>query len=152
MANEPDSGDIKITVSFLKEFQSGVLKPIVDELNTDPNIAELRETKSSAAGKRRLWAGNEALFEPARVLIERYESATGTAPTLYTQVESMQKYLDTLHANISQVVRLAETGEDENIKLTTELNVQQLGAILGAGPTTPPAGPTPPPAPGPTAS
>ncbi|AUI57251.1 hypothetical protein [Amycolatopsis sp. BJA-103] len=140
MADKPDSGDIKITPGFLKDFQDKVLQKMVDDLVKDPNVAELAQTLTSAAGKRRLLAGSEA-WEPARLLIEKYEaSPAGTAPSLYNQVEAIRKQLITLNENISYVVDIAEKGEDENLKLSTELNMSQLGEIFTTTPAPPPAG------------
>ncbi|WP_414941842.1 hypothetical protein [Amycolatopsis sp. cmx-11-51] len=135
-----DSGDIKITISFLKDFQDKVLRKMVDDLLKDPNVAELAQTVNSAAGKRRLLAGSEA-WEPARLLIEKYEApTTGTAPTLYNQVDAIRKQLITLNENISYVVDIAEKGEDENLKLSTELNMSQLGEIFTTTSAPPPPG------------
>jgi hypothetical protein len=133
VAEKPDSGDIKITVSFLRDFQSKVLQGMVDELNTNPHVAELALTVGTTPGKRRLLAGSEG-WEPARLLIEKYEAPTGTGPTLYTQIDAIKKQLITLNDNISSVVEIAMSGEDENIKLSTELNMSQLGEILAANP------------------
>ncbi|MFC3452143.1 hypothetical protein [Amycolatopsis speibonae] len=139
MAEKPDSGDIKITVSFLQKFQNEVLQTMVEELNTNKDIAELALTVGSTAGKRRLLAGSEA-WEPARLLIEKYEApTTGTGPSLYAQVDSIRNQLITLNDNITYVVGLAMSGEDENIKLSTELNMSQLGEILATAPAPAPA-------------
>ncbi|MFI9455786.1 hypothetical protein [Amycolatopsis sp. NPDC052450] len=134
-----DSGDIKITITFLKDFRDQVLDTMVKDLVNDPNVAELAQTVGSAAGKRRLLAGSES-WEPARLLIEKYEGPTGTAPTLYKQVDAIRQQLITLHENISYVVDIAENGEDENLKLSTELNMSQLGEIFTTTPAPPPPG------------
>ncbi|HET6288619.1 MAG TPA: hypothetical protein VFG15_17960 [Amycolatopsis sp.] len=140
MADEPDSGDIKITVSFLRDFQSKVLQGMVDELDTNPHVAELALTMGSAKGERRLRAGSEA-WEPAKLLIEKYEApGTGTGPSLHAQVSAIKEQLVKLNASITYVVGIAMSGEDENIKLSTELNMSQLGVILGTAP--PPPGGT----------
>nr|WP_221472694.1 hypothetical protein [Amycolatopsis umgeniensis] len=123
----------------MKDFQEKVLQKMVDDLVKDPNVAELAQTLTSAKGKRRLLAGSED-WEPARLLIEKYESTTGTAPTLYNQVDAIRKQLITLNENISYVVAIAEKGEDENLKLSTELNMSQLGEIFTTTPAPPPAG------------
>ncbi|WP_410580700.1 hypothetical protein [Amycolatopsis sp. lyj-108] len=139
MADKPDSGDIKITVSFLRDFQSKVLQKMVDELETDPHVAELALTVGSAKGQRRLLAGSEA-WEPARLLIEKYEKpTTGTGPSLHAQVDAIKNQLVTLNDRIIQVVGIAMNGEDENIKLSTELNMSQLGEILATAPAPTPA-------------
>ncbi|WP_410657417.1 hypothetical protein [Amycolatopsis sp. lyj-112] len=139
MADKPDSGDIKITVSFLKDFQSGVLQKMVTELEASKDLAELQLAANNPTGKRRLLAGAET-WEPAKLLMEKYEGKSGTAPTLWTQVDVIQKRLVQLNENISEVLRIADLGEDENIKLSTELNMSQLGEILGTKPPSPPAG------------
>ncbi|MFI7122128.1 hypothetical protein [Amycolatopsis sp. NPDC049868] len=139
MANKPDSGDIKITVSFLRDFQSKVLQKMVDDLETNPHVAELALTVGSAKGQRRLLAGSES-WEPAKLLIEKYEApTTGTGPSLYTQIDAIKNQLIKLNDNITYVVGLAMSGEDENIKLSTELNMSQLGEILATAPAPPPA-------------
>ncbi|RSM75426.1 hypothetical protein DL991_27440 [Amycolatopsis sp. WAC 01375] len=125
-----DSGDIKITVSFLKDFQSGVLEKMVTELEENKYLAELQLAANNPTGKRRLLAGAEA-WEPAKLLMEKYEGKAGTAPTLWAQVDVIQKRLVRLSESISDVLRVAENGENENIKLSTELNMSQLGEILG---------------------
>ncbi|OXM52250.1 hypothetical protein [Amycolatopsis alba] len=140
MAEKPDSGDIKITVSFLQRFQNEVLQTMVDELSTNKDIAELALTVGSATGKRRLLAGAET-WEPARLLIEKYEApGTGTGPTLYAQVDAIRNQLITLNDNITYVVGIAIKGEDENIKLSTELNMSQLGEIFATTPAPAPGG------------
>lgn len=145
---EPSSGDIKVTPAFLKSFQTGYLEPFLSTLDTDPNILELGQTTSSGPGKRRLLAGNEKLFEPARLLVEKYEaSGKGTAPTLYAQIESMRTYLRELNGRIDQVVRDVENNEYENVKLTTELSVEQVNAIFNPVAAPPPVAPPPPPPP-----
>ncbi|MEU5692062.1 hypothetical protein [Actinosynnema sp. NPDC020468] len=128
-----DSGDIKITISFLREFQEKVLTTMVKELQTNPSIVELSRLKGGTTDKNRhLLAGSE-LWPPAKLLMDRYESVTGTAPTLYAQIEDMTKFLVTLDGNITQAVKIALAGEDENIKLSTELSAPQLQQIFGTG-------------------
>ncbi|EME62745.1 hypothetical protein [Amycolatopsis decaplanina] len=140
MAEKPDSGDIKITVSFLQRFQDEVLQNMVEELNTNKDVAELALTVGSTTGKRRLLAGSEA-WEPAKLLIEKYEApGTGTGPTLYAQVDAIRNQLITLNDNITYVVGIAMSGEDENIKLSTELNMSQLGEIFATNPAPPAPG------------
>ncbi|MEV6907501.1 hypothetical protein [Amycolatopsis sp. NPDC051071] len=135
-----DSGDIKITVSFLQDFQSNVLQKMVTDLEANKDVQELALAANNPTGKRRLLAGAE-IWEPAKLLMEKYEGkGTGTAPSLWTQVDLIQKRLVQLNANITEVVRIANSGEDENIKLSTELNMSQVGEILGANPA-----PSPPP-------
>ncbi len=139
MADEPDSGDIKITISFLQKFQSEVLRKLVTDLETSKDVQELALAANNPTGKRRLLAGVET-WEPAKLLIEKYEGKTGTAPTLWTQVDLIQKRLVQLDTNISEAVRIATSGEDENIKLSTELTMSQVGEILGATPAPPGTG------------
>lgn len=134
-----DSGDIKITVSFLKDFQSGVLEKMITELEENKDLAELQLAANNPTGKRRLLAGAEA-WEPAKLLMEKYEGKAGTAPTLWAQVDVIQERLVRLSESISGVLREAENGENENIKLSTELNMSLLGEILGTKPPSPPAG------------
>lgn len=142
MADEPDSGDIKITVSFLQDFQTKVLQKMVTDLENSKDFQELELVANNPTGKRRLLAGAE-IWEPAKLLMEKYEGkGTGTAPTLWTQVDVIRKRLVQLNANITEVVRIANSGEDENIKLSTELNMSQIGDILGVN------SPAPPPPPG----
>ncbi|SMC96529.1 hypothetical protein [Lentzea albidocapillata] len=147
--DDPRSGDIKVTPAFLKSFQTGYLDPFLNTLDTDPNILELGQTTSSAPGKRRLLAGNEKMFEAARLLVEKYEApGKGTAPTLYAQIDSMRTYLRDLRGRIDQVVRDVENNEYENVKLTTELSVEQVNAIFSPAAAPPPVAPPPPPAAG----
>jgi len=127
---KPDSGNIKITVSFLRNFQQSVLQPMVDDLTTNESVIELSRTKGGQA--LRLLAGNPEWL-PAKELMDKYQGPSGTAPTLYAQIETMRTSLITLNANILQVVRIAESGEDEAIKLTTELTSTQLGSIFSTG-------------------
>ncbi|MFS8099757.1 hypothetical protein LFM09_21765 [Lentzea alba] len=144
--NEPSgSGDIKVTPAFLRSFQTGFLAEFLKVLETDPNILELEQTTSSGPGKRRLLAGNEKLFEPARLLIEKYEALNkGTAPTLFTQIVSMRTYLRELNLRIDKVVADVEKGEYDNLQLTSQLSIEQVNAIFSPSPA-PPA-PQPPPA------
>ncbi|GAA2792980.1 hypothetical protein [Crossiella cryophila] len=128
---KPDSGDIKITVSRLQQFQSKVLQPMVDELAGNEHVRELSYVLDEKT--RSLLAGSES-FQPAKVLMDRYESATGTAPTLHTQFQELRTSLERLNKNIGDVVRIALAGEDENIKLSTELSAYQLGVIFGGKP------------------
>ncbi|OXM48476.1 hypothetical protein CFP71_32435 [Amycolatopsis thailandensis] len=141
MADKPDSGDIKITVSFLKEFQSGVLQNMVTELESNKDYEELRLTANNTTGKRRLLAGSEA-WEPAKLLMDKYELAgKGTAPTLWAQVEVIKERLIQLNRNITTVVEVAEKGEHENIQLANELDMSVLGQVFQTSPTPPPPGP-----------
>ncbi|WP_037310383.1 hypothetical protein [Amycolatopsis orientalis] len=134
MADKPDSGDIKITVSFLRDFQTTVLQKMVTELEGNKDVSELELTANNPTGKRRLLAGSET-WEPAKLLMERYEGkGTGTAPSLWTQVDVIKKRLIELNTSITEVVRIALSGEDENIKLSTELNMSQIGEILAIKP------------------
>ncbi|MER7859251.1 hypothetical protein ABTX61_09120 [Amycolatopsis japonica] len=154
MAGKPDHGDIKITVSFLKEFQANVLQPMVDELDTNVYVLEIGQAESSGPGARRLLPGSEA-WDPAKQLIERYEGATGTARTLYVQVKAIREKLVGLNQRITQAVKDVTDGEYENLKLTTELDLGQVNVILtgGSGSTgTPAPVPVPSPAPGPGTS
>ena len=147
--DEPSaSGDIKVTPAFLRSFQQGFLTDFLSVLETDPNISELEQTTSSGPGKRRLLAGNEKLFEPARILIEKYEASNkGTAPTLFAQIASMRTYLRELNLRIDKVVSDVEQGEYENLQLTSQLSVEQVTAIFNPGSaSTPPPPPPPPPA------
>ncbi|ANN16145.1 hypothetical protein SD37_11180 [Amycolatopsis orientalis] len=134
MADKPDSGDIKITVSFLRDFQTTVLQKMVTELEGNKDVSELELTANNPTGKRRLLAGSET-WEPAKLLMERYEGkGAGTAPSLWTQVDVIKKRLIELNSSITEVVRIALSGEDENIKLSTELDMSQIGEILALKP------------------
>ncbi|WP_063798751.1 hypothetical protein [Nocardia sp. NRRL S-836] len=136
MAGEPNSGDIKITPAFLRTFQVE-LEKMLGELEGNHGIAELALTKGGVSGEnRRLLPGNE-MWLAAKQLGDKYQGASGTAPTLYAQIESMRTYIKDLNDNINEVVRIAETGEEEALSMTTELNTNQLSEIFrpttGAG-------------------
>ncbi|SDP97459.1 hypothetical protein [Lentzea jiangxiensis] len=144
MADKPDSSDIKITPQFLRDFQGKVLGPLILELNDHPSIVELRNTLNSAAGKRRLLAGSEK-WDPARILIDRYEGAKGTAPTLCTQIDAIKLYLVGLDEKITAVLDKVARVESNNFDLTSELNSQEIAWVLTPGaPSNPGPGPTPP--------
>ncbi|MCK2239946.1 MULTISPECIES: hypothetical protein [unclassified Crossiella] len=126
-------GDITITVARLQQFQAKVLQPMVNDLAGNEHVRELSYVLDEKT--RSLLAGSET-FQPAKVLMDRYESATGTAPTLHAQFQSLRTSLETLNRNITSVVKIAESGEDENIKLSTELSAYQLSVVLGGKPAT----------------